>query len=282
MGNGAGAFELAQQRFHGRNRSENDPIRKDREAEPEPAELFQGQVRRLAARCSVIEERNALEVACDALDVIAHGWRLHKQHVRARFAIAHAAFQRGFKPFHGDRIRARNDDEIRIVARIAGGLDLRQHVGGRDDALAGKVPAALGPVLVLDVDAGNAGLLEIAHGTPGVDRVAVAGVGVGDDGKSRGIGNAGCVVDHFGGREEADIRHTEAREARAESRHVHRFEFLTRHESCRERIGDAGCDGTDGTRDQLAHAGGQSHREVPPPSGEKTIIGLLRVPRLHL
>ena len=88
-------------------------------------------------------------------------------------------------------------DEIRIAPRVAGGLDLGHHLGGRDHALAGEMAAALGPRLVFDVHAGDAGFLVIADGAPRVDRIAVAGIGIGDHRQLRGIDDAAGVVDHF-------------------------------------------------------------------------------------
>ena len=64
-----------------------------------------------------------------------------------------------------------------------------QPVGPGHDPLAGHVAALLGPHLVLQEDAGPAGRLEQLHRAPGVEGVAVAGVGV-DDHRRLGRGPA--------------------------------------------------------------------------------------------
>ncbi len=69
--------------------------------------------------------------------------------------------------------------KVGIAPRLGGGADLLDALLGRDHFLAGKVPAALGPDLVLDHQPGDAGALEALHREIDVDRVAVAGVAVG-------------------------------------------------------------------------------------------------------
>ena len=63
---------------------------------------------------------------------------------------------------------------------------------------AGVVGGPLGVDLVFDVDAGQPGALEGADGVHGVDRVAVTGPGVGDDGEIHGPDNAGGDLHLFG------------------------------------------------------------------------------------
>ena len=71
------------------------------------------------------------------------------------------------------------------------GADLAAHLGRRDQRLAVEMAAALGKVLVLELDRVGAGALELAHGALDVERVAVAGVGVDDQmGSRRGRGSA--------------------------------------------------------------------------------------------
>ena len=61
---------------------------------------------------------------------------------------------------------------------------------GMDVLQTGVVRRALGKHLVLDVDAADAGPLEGAHGVHGVNRVAIAGAGVADDGQGDRLGDA--------------------------------------------------------------------------------------------
>ncbi len=78
-------------------------------------------------------------------------------------------------------VGARLQDEIRIDARLGRRVDLLHHLLGGDDFLALHVTAALRPHLVLEHQAAHARALEGAHRMPYVDRVAVAGVGVGEE-----------------------------------------------------------------------------------------------------
>ena len=60
-------------------------------------------------------------------------------------------------------------------------LDLADHLGARDDLLPLVMAAFLRRDLVLDMKPGDPGFLVLAHGADDIDRVAVAGIGVGDD-----------------------------------------------------------------------------------------------------
>ena len=58
--------------------------------------------------------------------------------------------------------------------------------------------AALGKLLVFEVQGGDAAALVLADGAADVQDAAVAGVGVGDDGNVYDGGNLGGVVQHLG------------------------------------------------------------------------------------
>jgi hypothetical protein len=60
-------------------------------------------------------------------------------------------------------------------------MDLPDHLAEADDLLALVMAAFLGADLVLDVECGDPRLLVLAHRADHVDRVAIAGVGIGDD-----------------------------------------------------------------------------------------------------
>ena len=65
-------------------------------------------------------------------------------------------------------------------ARIDRRLDLAGHLLRRDQRLAVEMAAALGKILVLELDRVGAGALEQAHGALHIERVAIAGVGIDD------------------------------------------------------------------------------------------------------
>jgi hypothetical protein len=65
--------------------------------------------------------------------------------------IGGRALDRGLEAFGRDGVGARDDQEVAVAPRVHRGLHLRHHLGRRDHLLAGKVPAALGKDLVLDL-----------------------------------------------------------------------------------------------------------------------------------
>ena len=98
------------------------------------------------------------------------------------------------------------------------------------------MPAALGRHLVFDVQRRDAGLLVLLHGPYDVDRVAEAGVGVGDDRQGAGSCDATGVVDHLGHGHEPDVGTAEHRRRGAEARHVDGLETRLLDEAGAERV----------------------------------------------
>ena len=168
--------------------------------------------------------------------------RFDEQHVGAGFAIALAALQRRFEAFDRDRVAARDDHEVAIGARVARRFDFRDHLGGRNDALAGEMSAALGPRLVFEMHARDAGSFVVAYGAAHVDRIAVAGVRVGDDRKPD-ASTIRLALSTISVAVSSPTSGSPRRvETRAEARHVNRVEAFERDEPRGERVGDAGRD----------------------------------------
>ena len=90
-------------------------------------------------------------------------------------------------------------------------------------SLPAKKPHFLGKTWVLDVDAADADGLVLADAAPDVDGVAVAGVGVGDDGDVDGVGNVAGVGHHLGLGQQANVGETLLRRG-AGAGHVHGVE----------------------------------------------------------
>ena len=107
--------------------------------------------------------------------------------------------------FHGQRVGAGDQQEIGIGQRLARGAELLRHLRRRHDRLVVVVAAALGKRLVLQVERGHPGPLELAHRATDVQRVAVAGVGVGDDRHARLLDDVGEPVDDLARREQAEV-----------------------------------------------------------------------------
>ena len=129
------------------------------------------------------------------------------------------AADRFFQPEHGARIRARDDEEIRIGA----GRHRRAHLGEvfveRDDHLVVEMAALLREALILDMQAGDAAPLVFADGARGIELVAIAGVGIGDHRHVDRGRDAPGIVGHLRHGHEAVVRVAERR-GRAGAGHV--------------------------------------------------------------
>ena len=95
-----------------------------------------------------------------AVDLLVVRRRLDEADVGAGLAEGVRAVHRGGEAFDGDGVGARDDQQIGIGARVHRGLDLCDHLGGRDDLLALEMAAALREHLVLDLDRVGAGALQ--------------------------------------------------------------------------------------------------------------------------
>jgi hypothetical protein len=113
--------------------------------------------------------------------------------------------------------------EVLVATGRGRGADLCDVVLARDDPLAFEMTAFLGEFLILDVNPGNAAALEFAHRAKDVELVAVAGIGIGDDGQPDGGGDAPGIGHHLGHRDETKVGVSQGRR-RAGSGHVDRGE----------------------------------------------------------
>ena len=140
-------------------------------------------------------------------------------------------------------------------ARLDGGPQLADHLVGADQQLAAHVPALLGHDLVLELDPGDAGLLVELHGADDVDRVAVAGVGVGDDRDVDGGDDPAGVVDHLRARQQTHVGAADQRGRRPEAGHVDRVEAGLLDQPGAQRVVGARGDQRRGPADQFAQPG---------------------------
>jgi hypothetical protein len=130
----------------------------------------------------------------------------HQRRIGAGLDVGPGARGGIFQPVHGLGVGAGDEDEVRRFARFDRGADLDHHLLARDhrDALRQQA-AALGRDLVLEVDAGDAGGLELAHGAHHVHHAAVAGVRVAQQRDFQVPGDAAGVLDHLGHAQHADV-----------------------------------------------------------------------------
>ena len=141
---------------------------------------------------------------------------------------------------------------------LDGGPDLADHLVGTDQRLPAHVPALLRHDLVLELDAGDAGLLVELHGPDDVDRVAVSGVGVGDHRHVDGGHDPAGVVDHLRAREQSHVGAADQRRRRPEAGHVDDVEAGLLDEPGRQGVVGAGSHDRGAGRQQLAQARSRS------------------------
>ena len=106
----------------------------------------------------------------------------------------------------------------------------------RDHVLAVHVPAALREDLVLELDAGDAGALELVHRAHHLRDLAVAGVGVGDHGEGDGRAEAAGVIDHLGRARDAEVGQPEGGRRGRVAAAVHRLEPGALEQPAGERV----------------------------------------------
>ena len=85
--------------------------------------------------------------------------------IRTRFKRSITATHRFLETERSPRIRARYDHEIIILARIRRRANFRQVVVKRDQLLIIEMTAPFREYLILDMNAGDTGLLEGTNGT---------------------------------------------------------------------------------------------------------------------
>ena len=122
-----------------------------------------------------------MHAAADDAQLLDRLRRFDKADIGAGFEIGVDPVDRGVEPLDRARVGAGDDHHVGVAAGVDRGLDLADHLGFGDDLLAFVMAAFLGRDLVLDVEPSDPRLLVFAHGADDVDRVAVAGIGVGDD-----------------------------------------------------------------------------------------------------
>jgi len=106
---------------------------------------------------------------------------------------------------HRAGIGSGDDREVTVGARTGGSADLCHVILAQNNLLALKVAAFLREFLVFDMNPGDAAALELANGAIDVEFVAVAGIGIGDDGEFDRCSDAPGIGDHLGHRDEAEI-----------------------------------------------------------------------------
>jgi hypothetical protein len=101
-------------------------------------------------------------------------------------------------------------------------FDLPHHLDRGNDLFTFEVAAPLGKHLVLELDGARSGPLQQANGSLDIQGIAVAGVGVHDEGNAHRVADAPHMIGNLGRRRQPDIRHSEIRVGDSRPGHVHR------------------------------------------------------------
>jgi predicted NUDIX family NTP pyrophosphohydrolase len=234
-------------------RGEHRADREDDEREAELGDPVQRQ-RWGAAALGPVEQqrRHPVQLGRHTGDVVLGRRRLDEQRVRARLGEGPTAGDRLVQSVHRGGVGAGDDHEVRILPRLDRGAHLADHLVGVDDRLAAHVSALLRQHLVLQVDAGHSRLLVQRDGAQHVDRVAVAGVGVGDHRDVDRRRHPPRVVDHLGAGQQADVGAADQRRRRPEAGHVDDVEPGLLDQPGGERVVRTGRDQWTGRGEQLA------------------------------
>ena len=205
-GGGLLVVEGAEGGGDGLRRAEQRRQREDHHPVAQLLQLDGGEQRRLAALDHVGEERRVRDRLAHRLQFVERLRRLDEDDVGAGLVVEPPAADRLVQAERGARVGAADDHEVVVFAGVDGRAELLDLLLGGNDALALEVAALLGPLLVLEDDAGDARAHALANGAHHVERVAVAGVHVRDERHVDGSDDGAHAVEHLGRREQAVVR----------------------------------------------------------------------------
>jgi hypothetical protein len=163
-----------------------------------------------------------------------------KQDVRPRLCVHLAAPQRLIEAERGARIGARHDEEIRVAPAFHGDRDLARHVLRRNHAPARRVPTFLREFLVLELDARGPRCLIAANRLAYIEKAAVTGVAVGDQGRLGHARHGGHAAEHVGVGGEPGIWQTKRGRHSTIACHIEKFEPHAIGDLERDHVVDAG------------------------------------------
>ncbi len=134
--------------------------------------------------------------------------------------IGLGAAQRLIETVAGDqRLDAGDEREFRLGLAVLAGLDAAAELVDRGKRLRlAEEGVGLGEQLVLDADAGDAALAELADEAPDIVEIAIAGIAVDQDRQRRRIGHEFEDVEHLRPRRLVVVAHAERRRDRQPGR----------------------------------------------------------------
>jgi hypothetical protein len=119
--------------------------------------------------------------------------------------MASAALDAGLYALHGAGVGAGDEQKVGMAACLGGGGQFALHLRRRDEGLALQVAAALGGLLVLQMEAGQAGLLVGLDRAHHLQRISVSGVRVAEGRHLHGLGDVPGLAGHLVHAQQTDV-----------------------------------------------------------------------------
>ena len=167
---------------------------------------------------------------------------LDEKHIRTSLRILPRPVDRCCKALDGNGIGARDNQRLRAAPAVDSRLELADHLRRGNQALFGKVPAALGIALVLDLQGIGPCPLEGTHRALHVQGVAIAVVRIDDQRRRHPVADQANGFSDLGHRYQPDVRPAKTGIGDGGARQVDRLEAGIRRQQRGQRIIDAGCE----------------------------------------
>ena len=162
-----------------------------------------------------VEVQWSPDLAGAALQFRLRGERFREDHVCAGIQVGIGTPDQFLDAAADDATRVAAGDQhevgVEFAPHLVAGAQLADHLLHRYHLLAGDMSAALGRDLVFDVDRSGTGADEVFHGPHRVDRVAEAGIRIGDDRDRHGACDVAGDHHDLVEREQADVGLAEQR-----------------------------------------------------------------------
>jgi hypothetical protein len=187
--------------FHG-DAEERDGIDHGRVAEV--SELVEREQRAFAEFGHVGDERR-FDGGGELLEFFFRLQGFGKNPVGAGIEVTFRAVNRVIKAGHAAGIGAGDNHQVLIGLGCGCRSQLGTHGQGLDERFAGQVSAALGELLVFELDGRRTGGFELDDRSLDVERFAKTGIGIDDQREGTGSRQKSRLLHQFGEREQADV-----------------------------------------------------------------------------
>nr|WP_233500091.1 hypothetical protein [Gordonia sp. YC-JH1] len=200
----AGRGEFAETGLDGTHRDPESGDRIDHRVVAEIPELLCGEQFRLAELGHVRQQRR-VDRRAETLELGGGGQGLGEDEVGSGVDVRLRSVDRRIEALDAAGVGAGAHDEVLVAAGSDRGSQPAQHVVDRDHLLAVEVSAAFGVHLVLEVAAGQPGVLERRDGPGRTHRLAEPGVGVDERRQVGGSRGRSAARGDLGEGGEADV-----------------------------------------------------------------------------